>query len=176
MFIPGQIITAFTFPGVIVHEYAHVLFCKWRKIEILDVSYLNFSNDNSGYVIHEKTEKFADTFWVSMGPFIVNSILCFLLCFSVYLPLSYFDIPNQLYNFFLAWLGISIGMHAIPSNQDVSNVYNAAKEELGKGNYLVVLCYPMVLAVYIFNFLRFFWIDLIYALAVGFGIASLYFK
>ena len=35
MFIPGFIISFVTFPGVIVHEMAHQLFCRWQRVAVL---------------------------------------------------------------------------------------------------------------------------------------------
>ena len=32
MIIPGPIISALTFPGVVVHEFAHETFCKLFKV------------------------------------------------------------------------------------------------------------------------------------------------
>ena len=33
-----------TFPGVIVHEWAHQLLCHWFGVKVIDVSYLRFQN------------------------------------------------------------------------------------------------------------------------------------
>lgn len=41
-FIPGQLIAALTFPGVIVHEMAHQLFCRLFRVAVLDVCYFRF--------------------------------------------------------------------------------------------------------------------------------------
>jgi hypothetical protein len=38
-FIPGPLIALATFPGVIVHELAHQLFCRWFRIPVLNVCY-----------------------------------------------------------------------------------------------------------------------------------------
>lgn len=171
MFIPGEIISIATFPGVIVHEFAHVLFCKWRKVPILEVSYIRFGNP-SGYVIHEATTDFKSTFLISMGPFFVNSLLCFLICFPAYMPISFFEIQHPL-SIFLMWLGISIGMHAIPSGQDASNIYLQAKEEVKNKNVLAILSYPIVGLIHVFNALRILWIDAFYAFGLGVGLPSL---
>ena len=42
--IPGIIITWLTFPGVMVHEFAHKLFCRWTKTEVMEVCYFRFGN------------------------------------------------------------------------------------------------------------------------------------
>lgn len=172
-FIPGEIIAILTFPGIIVHEMAHLLFCKFRKVAVLDVVYFRIGNP-AGYVIHEKTDNFTSTFLVSMGPFFINTLLCLLICLPAYMPMKFFNIDHPL-SYVLMWLGISIGMHAIPSSQDADNVYEQAKERIKDGNLLAIISFPIVGLVYLFNILRVIWSDAIYAFAIGVGIPSLIF-
>lgn len=170
-FIPGQLITAVTFPGVIVHEFAHVLFCKLRNVAILDVCYFQFDNP-AGYVLHERTTNFTTTFLISMGPFFVNTLLCLLICFPAFMPMQYFDLDHPL-SYLLMWLGVSIGMHAIPSNEDANNVLEQAKVQIKSLNPLAIISFPIIVLIYIFNVLRIIWADLAYGVAVGVGIPSL---
>ncbi|HEY5747136.1 MAG TPA: hypothetical protein VIU12_13715 [Chryseolinea sp.] len=172
-FIPGQLIALATFPGVIVHEFAHMFFCRLRKVAVLDVCYFRFGNP-AGYVVHEKTHDFVTTFLISMGPFFVNTLLCLLICLPAYLPIKFFEIDHPL-SFALMWLGVSIGMNAIPSNQDAQNVWEEAKTHAKSGNVLAILSFPIVVVIYIFNALRVVWADLFYGIAIGVGIPSLIF-
>lgn len=169
--IPGVVISVVTFLGIIVHEAAHVFFCRLRKVAVLDACYFQTA-DPPGYVIHEETSNFNSVFLISMGPFIVNTILCLAICLPAYMPLKIFNVEDPL-SYFMIWLGVSIGMHAIPSNQDASNVFQMAKERVRDKNVLAILAFPLVGAIYLFNILRFFWADLIYGTAVGIGIPSL---
>lgn len=172
-FIPGQLISLLSFPGIIVHEFAHLLFCRLRKVAILDVCYFRFENP-AGYVIHESTDNFYTTFLISMGPFFVNTLLCLLICLPAYMPIKFFDIEHPL-SYVLIWLGVSIGMHAIPSNQDANNIYQQAREKVKERNILALISFPLVGIIYVFNLLRFFWADVIYGVAIGIGIPSLIF-
>lgn len=52
MIIPGFLISILTFPGVIVHEIAHQLFCRICGVAVLDVCYFKAGNP-AGYVVHE---------------------------------------------------------------------------------------------------------------------------
>jgi hypothetical protein len=173
-FIPGQLISILTFPGIIVHEFAHMIFCKIRKVAIFDACYFSTGNP-AGYVVHEKTDNFYTTFLISMGPFLVNTILCLLICLPAYMPIKFYNLDHPL-SYFLMWLGISIGMHAVPSNQDASNVYAQAKEKFKEKNILAILSFPLVGLINIFNVLRFVWADLIYGVAIGIGLPSLLFS
>jgi hypothetical protein len=172
-FIPGQLISILSFPGIIVHEFAHMLFCKLRKVAVFDACYFRVGNP-AGYVVHENTKNFTTTFLISMGPFIVNTLLCLLICLPAYMPVKFFNLDHPL-SYFLIWLGVSIGMHAIPSNQDANNVFQQAKEQVKHKNILAILSFPLIGLIYVFNILRFFWADLIYGVAIGIGIPSLIF-
>jgi hypothetical protein len=172
-FIPGEVISVLTFPGIIVHEFAHMLFCRLRNVAVFDAVYFQVGNP-AGYVLHEKTDNFYTTFLVSMGPFFVNTTLCLLICLPAYMPVKFFDI-GHVYSYFLIWLGVSIGMHAIPSNQDATNVFEQAKIHAAKYNPLALLSFPIVGLIYVFNVLRMFWADLIYGVAIGIGIPALIF-
>ena len=173
-FIPGEAISILTFPGIIVHEFSHMFFCKLRKVAVLDVCYFKVGNP-AGYVIHESTSNFTTTFLVSMGPFFINTLFCLLICLPAYMPIQFFELSHPL-SYFLIWLGVSIGMHAIPSNQDANNVFDQAKHKIKQGNILAILSFPLIGLIYLFNVLRFFWIDLIYGIAIGIGIPYLIFR
>jgi hypothetical protein len=147
MFIPGQIITLLTFPGVIVHEFAHMIFCKLCKVPVLDACYFQLSNP-AGYVVHGTAKDFYSSFLIGTGPFFVNSILCMLICFPAYLPVSYFDLEQPL-SYFLMWLGVSIGMHAIPSTVDAQHLWEDAKRYARSFNPLAILTFPLVIVIYI---------------------------
>ena len=172
-FIPGEFISVLTFPGIIVHEFAHMLFCRLRKVAVLDACYFRIGNP-AGYVVHENTGNFTTTFLISMGPFLVNTLLCLLICLPAYMPIKFFDLEHP-FSYFLIWLGVSIGMHAIPSNQDAENVYEQAREKVKEWNVLALLSFPVVGLIYLFNILRVFWADLIYGVAIGIGLPSLLF-
>lgn len=172
-FIPGELISILTFPGIIVHEFAHMLFCRIRKVAVFDACYFRVGNP-AGFVVHENTSNFTSTFLISMGPFFVNTVLCLLICLPAYMPIKFFNIDHPL-SYFLIWLGVSIGMHAIPSNQDAENVYSQAKKKIKDKNILAIVSFPIIGVIYIFNILRFLWADVIYGVAIGIGIPSLIF-
>jgi hypothetical protein len=174
MILPGEIISLLTFPGVIVHEFAHMLFCKLRKVAVFDAVYFQWG-DPAGYVIHENTNNFTTTFLISMGPFFVNTILCLLICLPAYMPIEVYNLEHP-FSYFLVWLGVSIGMHAIPSDQDANNVYEQAKVSIKKGNVLALVSFPIVGLIYVFNLLRIVWADLIYGVGIGIWLPEQIFK
>lgn len=171
--IPGFIISWITFPGVIVHEAAHLLFCRWFGLTVIDVQFFRLAATGpAGYVIHERSNNFWADFFVSVGPFLVNSILCFLICLPIFLPIRVFGVMNA-GHVILGWLGLSIGMHAFPSTQDAQTLWSAAKRQAGSGNILALLTLPVVGLIYLGNIGSFFWADLLYAGAIGLGLPEL---
>jgi hypothetical protein len=165
-FIPGFVIALATFPGVILHEAAHVFFCRWQKVAIFRVCYFQLGLDVAGYVEHEATNDLCKAFWISMGPLFVNTLLCIVFCSAAVVPIQEFGIKDPIAYFFY-WLGISMGMHALPSSQDVSNFWMLIPEARARGDWFAYLCYPLAGALYLANLGKFFWIDYGYGLAVG---------
>jgi hypothetical protein len=165
MIIPGWLISIATFPGVIVHEAAHLLFCRLEKLAVFDVVFFRVGNP-AGYVVHQTSENFKAMFLVAMGPFFVNSALCILFCSASFLPLWELGVTDPL-AYFLYWLGLSIGMHAFPSNQDMVGLWRLMPEAAKRGNMLAIISYPIVGLVYVLNLARVIWADLLYGIAIG---------
>jgi len=164
-FIPGQVIALLTFPGVIIHETAHLFFCKLFKLKVFNVCFFRFGNP-AGYVIHENSENFTAQFFVSMGPFVVNTVLCVIFCTAAFLPVWELKVNDPL-AYFYYWLGLSIGMHAFPSTTDLSHVWKAAPPLAKKGNLLAIVSLPLSAVLVVLNYGRVIWADLGYGIAVG---------
>jgi hypothetical protein len=164
-FIPGWLVSLFTFPGVIVHEAGHFLFCRIFKLAILDVCFFRVGNP-AGYVTHERTERFVPAFFVAMGPFVTNTVLCIVFCSAAFLPVWELEVVDPLAYFFY-WLGLSIGMHAFPSTEDLTSLWHLAPSAARRGNPLALISFPLVAVLYVLNFLRIIWADLGYGIAVG---------
>ena len=164
-FIPGPVIALLTFPGVIVHGTGHFFFCRLFRLGVFDVCFFRFGNP-AGYVIHERTDNFKALFFVSMGPFFVNTLLCMVFCTAAFLPVWELKTQDPLAYFFY-WLGLSIGMHAFPSKDDLSNIWALAPEKAKHGNVLAVISLPLIAILYVLNYARIVWADLGYGIAVG---------
>lgn len=171
MIIPGFLVSWATFPGVIVHEAAHMFFCRLRNVAVLDLRFFRFGNP-AGYVIHEPPQDFTSNFLIAMGPFIINSLLCIAICFPASIPVMVFDQRDPL-SFLLLWLGLSIGMHAFPSTQDASSLWGAARDAASQMNPLAIISFPLIVAVYLANFGAIFWLDYLYGVALGLGLPKL---
>lgn len=164
--IPGFVISVVTFPGVIIHEAAHLFFCRVFKLAVFGVRYFQLKSP-AGYVIHEHTDDFKAVFFVSMGPFFINSALCVLFCSAAFVPIWELNIADPMAYFF-GWLGLSIGMNAFPSTEDLNNIWRLAPVNAKNGNLLAIASYPVVAILYVLNFGRVIWADLGYGIAIGF--------
>jgi len=164
-FIPGPVIAALTFPGVIIHEAGHLFFCRFFKLHVFDVCFFRFGNP-AGYVVHQQSENFTAQFFVSMGPFFANTLLCIVFCSAAFLPILELKVFDPLAYFFY-WLGLSIGMHAFPSTQDLSHLWVMAPALAKKGNPLAILCLPLAGLLVVANYARVVWADLGYGILVG---------
>jgi hypothetical protein len=128
MFIPGPLIALATFPGVIVHEIAHQLFCRIFRVAVFDVCYFRLGNP-AGYVIHEPPSNASQQIWIGIGPFFVNSILGALIALPAVIPVMRFEAGAPL-DYLLMWLGVSIAMHAFPSTGDAKSIWSAVQRYL----------------------------------------------
>jgi len=90
-----------------------------------------------------------------VGPLLINSILCVIICFPAFMPVRIFHIDHPL-SFFLLWLGVSIGMHSFPSTHDAQNLLHHAKKAAKTLNPLALLSFPLVLLIFVANVLRMF--------------------
>jgi len=165
-FIPGQVISVLTFPGVIAHEAGHMFFCKLRKVAVFDVCFFRMGNP-AGYVVHEEPQDFSTAFWIAVGPLVVNSALCILFSFPAVIPVRIFGQEDPI-SYFWMWLGISIGMHAFPSSHDARGLWVQARKALATREPMVLLSFPLVILIFVANILSIVWFDALYGFALGF--------
>jgi hypothetical protein len=124
IFIPGAVVAVLTFPGVVLHEMAHKFFCDFYRVPVYNVKYFAISK-NAGHVIHEASGNSREKAIISLAPFLINSLVCFLLLIPKIFPLvmgtsfvSTFTFPD----IFLTWVGFSCGVNAIPSKTDLAHI------------------------------------------------------
>jgi len=169
-FIPGFIITYLTFPGVIVHELAHQLFCRLYKVPVFKVVYFKTGNP-AGFVLHETPQNKWHSVMISIGPFIINTILGAVIALPAALPVFKFDNPSPL-DYVLIYLGVSIAMHAFPSTGDGNVIWKTLKEK-ETPLWIKIVGYPLVGLIYAGSIGSFFWLDLLYGVGVAIGLPNL---
>lgn len=163
-FIPGVLIAAITFPGVIIHELAHQLFCRYFKIPVYQVCYFRLGNP-AGYVIHGPASNWWQQVLVGAGPFLINTLLGALLAFPSALRAFEFDGAAKPLDIVLMWLGVSIAMHAIPSRGDARSMWAAVAGQ--KASIFAKLSVaPLVGLIFILTAGSVVWLDLFFGVGV----------
>ena len=173
-FLPGWLVALLTFPGVIVHEVAHRLFCDLTRTPVYDVRYFVPMGNPAGYVVHGRPTRLVHALLISAGPLIVNTVLCSLLTVGPIYELLVLDgdVRTSPVLAVLLWLGFSIGMHAFPSRQDAAVLVEEVREARGRGPVLLVArAFAGLIA--IANALRIVWFHALYALGVSAAIPLL---
>lgn len=167
LFIPGVVVSLLTFPGVIVHEFAHEKLCNALGVPVLEVAYFRFGNP-AGYVLHGEPARYRDAFAISVAPFLINTVLALALFGAVAAAWGRPDgmglVTDELgvVGWVLLWLGFSVGMHAFPSTVDARSIWNRSTAEWRTAP-LTLLGLPFVVVIYAANLLSVLWFDAIYA-------------
>ncbi|MHC1722058.1 MAG: metalloprotease family protein [Aminipila sp.] len=172
-FIPGILISAITFPGVIIHELAHQIFCRIMRVPVYEVKYFQFSNP-CGYVLHESTENPFKTFMISIGPFLVNTLVGMIIISPAAIELIAFEDYSNPLNIVLGWLGFSILMHAFPSTGDAKVLVNNIFKNKNVNTLVKILVAPIIGLIYIGALGSVVWLDAIYAILVAMIIPNLF--
>ena len=166
----GFIVPIVTFPGVIVHELAHQLFCRLARVAIFDVCYFRVGRP-SGYVIHEPPRSAYQNILIDVGPFFVNTVLGALVSLPVAYPMWELSAEPAM-GLVSSWLGVSIAMHAFPSVGDANQLWKSVVGgEAPLALKIVVI--PIVLLIYAGAIASVFWLDVIYGIAVAVFVPNL---
>ena len=153
-----------------MHELAHQLFCRLFKVPVFEVVYFQMSNP-AGYVVHEVPKSKWQTILISIGPFFVNTIIGGLVALPASLPVFKFDNAGPL-DYLLIYLGVSIAMHAFPSTGDANVIWETIKQK-ETPLWLKIIGFPVVGLIYIGSVGSFFWLDLLYGMAIAIGLPNL---
>jgi hypothetical protein len=175
LFIPGALIAILTFPGVIVHELAHQLFCRLRRVPVYEVKYIQAKNP-SGYVAHERSDSALTNFLVGIGPFLVNNLLGILILFPASLEFALGSPRGEGTEYVLRvillgvcyWLGLSILMHSFPSRGDAKNLSETILRNPDMPILARILAAPVVGLLYLGALGSVVWLDLLYGVMVAF--------
>lgn len=168
--IPGILITLVTFPGVIVHELAHQLFCRLFRVAVFDVCYFRVGNP-AGYVVHEPPRTTLQNTLIAVGPFLLNSIAGAVIAAPGAIPVIQFESGSP-FDYFLIWLGVSIAMHAFPSTGDARSIWQAVHTP-GTSPVARIFVTPVVGIIYLGALGSFFWLDAMYGLFMAMALPNL---
>jgi hypothetical protein len=161
--IPGWLVALLTFPGIMVHELAHLACCRVFGVPVHKVCLFRLGNP-AGYVIHEKPRSVYQSLVIAVGPFLFNTILAAIVA-APGAP-SVLRLRAQPVQYLLVWLGIAIGMHAFPSTGDAKAMWSAMWSE-GSPFFAKIVGTPLVILIYVGALGSVVWLDAIYGVAVA---------
>ncbi|WP_343689733.1 metalloprotease family protein [Chitinophaga sp.] len=174
IFVPGIYIALITFPGIIVHEFAHQLFCRIFGVAVFDVKYFQMA-DPAGYVRHEPVRNPVHQLFICIGPFIINTLLGLAIAFPAAVPVFILGEGN-FPDFVLLYFGFSIAMHAFPSITDARIMWETIWHGENTATWLKVLTVPIVGLIYLGAAGSMFWLNFLYGMGIAFGVPVLMVK
>ena len=112
------------FPGVVVHELAHYIFCLVAGVRVYKVKLFSFNGP--AYVIHDRPRTTLASVLISVAPFFVGAFL------GVQFLLFAQAAQASAIKYLFWWLGFSALYYAFPSDQDAENAYNSLSRSFAK--------------------------------------------
>ena len=160
----AAIFAAVTFPGVIVRESAHLALVRLEKLAIFEVRFLQLKPP-FGYVQYERTQRYGAALLCTLGPFLLNSALCLAFCVAAFLPVWLHVYDPLAWVFY--WLGVSLGVHALPARDELEHLWKLTPAAIRRGNVLGVVALPLLAALRALDWGRALWADGAYGVALS---------
>lgn len=155
-----------TFPGVVVHEFAHAWACRRMGLAVVKVCYLRIGNP-AGYVLHEKPAYAIQHIMVAVAPFFVSTFLA-LMVSSVASAIFASHFLQEYQDLVIAsalWLSFSVALHAFPSSGDGDALWGDVRRGQA-GIFALLLLVPTVALIRLTGFGARVWLDVLYAMLV----------
>ena len=161
------ILSYLTFPGVVVHEFAHAWACRRMKIAVVKVCYLRIGNP-LGYVLHERPLYAIQHIMVAVAPFFVSTFLAMMIStiISVLFASHILIEPHYLVMPSALWLSFSVALHAFPSSGDADSLWEDVKSRQ-VGFFAKLLLVPVVALIRLTGLGARVWLDVLYAIEIG---------
>jgi hypothetical protein len=164
----SELLVLLTFPGVVIHEFAHKQLCDWYRIQVKEICYFRLGNP-AGYVTHSRPKRYFQAFMISLAPVFINTLIAVLAGVGI----AVFLFPDQgvssitdssllllTTTVVTAWVGVSAGMHSLPSSQDVSEIWDQTRSNWY--NPIVFTVVPIILVVELLNWVTGQFLALVY--------------
>lgn len=162
-----------TFPGVVLRQAIHIGLCRLLGVKVLDVRYFRYDTP-SGYVLHEMPKSFQTSLTLALGPLVIHSVLCTVLCALALVPWFFYEEAAGCFSVFQLWIGMSIGIHAFPPRRDSSNMWNLTRKEIKQHGAMVRITFPIIAFMRLAERLTLYGFDVAYAGVIGIAIPWLF--
>lgn len=118
LFGPLRVFDVVTFPGTVVHEWAHKTMAEYCGAEVTDVTYFQFQRRKGQ--VRFKPETFTQKVGISTAPLLVNTVVAIGIA-GLGTALGKRLGPLGLVVAY--WLAFSVGTGALPSHTDIDNIW-----------------------------------------------------
>lgn len=134
--------------------------CDLLGIPVYEAAYFK------GTVVHEPIHSPWRAALVTFAPLTINTVLCAILLFPIAFSILTGTQKALVFDGILAWAGVSIGAHALPSKAKIESYLDRLPDDVRRGPFFGLLCAAGLVFVVI-DFLKRVWFDFIYAGLVG---------
>jgi hypothetical protein len=170
--IIGTLIAILTFPGVIIHEVSHRIFCDFTRTPVYEIKYMGISKAPLGYVAHKPNYGLRNNILVFLGPFIFNNLTAIFLSMPYGITIglgagSVYELKDMFLVMFMMWLSFSCAFHSFPSSSDVENLTKYIDGY--HSEFIQLLYFPFRLIFFIHSILSIFLIDALWAFTLTIG-------
>lgn len=157
--------------GVVIHEFAHKKLCDHYHIPVDDVCYFQFDSP-PGYVRHAQPRGYTPSVLIAVAPIVINTVFAltagaaggYVFEHMVSLTNIRSSVMPILGIMLLIWLGVSSGVHLLPSREDAGSIWDSTKRNWY--NPLILLGIPAAVFLEVLNRMYFLYVDVI----VGVGV------
>ena len=164
-----SLLTVLTFIGVVFHERAHEAICRWAGVRIHALRYFRLGTP-AGYVQHNRPTRYRTQVLITIAPLVVNACLAFCLFVAVGMYHQRYGIPpldwapplETLAVGGACWIGVSCGVHAFPSEQDIKNLWTDTRRRFPQ-QLSVILGLPIIGGLYALTRVETVWGDVVFA-------------
>jgi len=154
-----------TFPGVIIHEFAHAWACRRMGVRVIKVCYLRFGNP-PGYVLHARPASALQHIIIAAAPVFVSTALSSIISCAAGVFATSHAVDNHGAILALSlWVCFSVALHAFPSGGDADALWSDVKNpKVSLAAKLLLV--PVVSLIRLAGFGRHFWVDVLFAAVV----------
>lgn len=172
MFI-GWLLRMFTFPGAIVHDLVHFLVCRTCGVPMTDRRVFRAARFDEE-ADQSRIDDYSSAAAVAVIPFAVMSGLCPMLCVPMARVISGVGGTGLFQALVMAWVGVSIGAHAIPSGAIAKSLWSTSWSAIREWNPLTLVTVPLSMAMYVVDMTSIFVLHIGWGLFLGLYLPSMW--
>jgi len=116
--VSNLLVTVAVGPGIVTHEYAHYLVCRFKGVDVVSRPKIRPLADDA-VLEHGPVSTFGVDFPLAVAPFVCNSILA-------YVAFAVSQATNGAIGLTALWLGVTFGLTSLPSDADTATLFTTA--------------------------------------------------